>query len=132
MVQGKNRIPSYGMQSDIYHSNIHRNADVCKLIAISRNWNATGKKQNQENSAFIYTIKEIHVDARFDITKNKGFWLLRNDEKEIDDTDWSVPTEPNNPNLLAIVTGCASCPMPSNWNDERVFIREWSNAFFLW
>ena len=72
----------------------------------------------------MYTIKEIHVDARFDIIENKGFWLLGN-EKEINNADWSIPMEPNNPNLLAIVTGCASCPMPSDWNAEPVFIREW-------
>ena len=70
-------------------------------------------------------IHEIHVDARFDVVKNKGFWLLGNDEKEINSADWFQPEEgfvidtkqPNNPNLLAIRTGCTSYP--------GLFIREW-------
>ena len=66
-----------------------------------RHWNAT------EIANRIY---EIYVDARFDIVKNKGFWLLDNDEKEIDDVDWFKPErfqigakQPSNPNLLAII-----------------------------
>ena len=66
-----------------------------------RHWNAT---------EIAKRIHEIHVDARFDIVKNKGFWLLGNGEKEIDDADWFKPEgihinakQPSNPNLLAII-----------------------------
>ena len=62
----------------------------------------------------------MHVDARFDIIENKGFWLNGKTEKEIDDVDWLIPDaesnspkpkQPYNPNLLALIIGCLSCPM---------------------
>ena len=72
-------------------------------------------------------VNEIHANARFDIIKNKGFWL--NGEQEIEDDDWHNPKQesfiynphqPNNPNYLAVVTGCSGCIMSGA--DEKVFI----------
>ena len=74
-------------------------------------------------------VNEIHANARFDIIKNKGFWL--NGEQEIEDDDWHNPKQesfiynphqPNNPNYLAVVTGCSGCIMSGA--DEKIFIRK--------
>ena len=76
-------------------------------------------------------VNEIHANARFDIIKNKGFWFKRNHEQEIEDDDWHNPKQesfiynphqPNNPNYLAVVTGCSGCVMSGA--DIKVFIRK--------
>ena len=76
-----------------------------------------------------FIVNEIHANARFDIIQNKGFWINENGEQEIDEDDWFnprqesyfyQPKQPNNPNYLAVVTGCTGCRM--NGTYEGVFI----------
>ena len=76
-----------------------------------------------------FIVNEIHANARFDVIQNKGFWINENGEQEIDKDDWFnprqesyfyQPKQPNNPNYLAIVTGCTGCRM--NGTYEGVFI----------
>ena len=116
---------------------MHKNT-VTVLLKNSIRFSGPANSQSESNKTRLdfeellqrtVIIDEMHVDARFDIIKNKGFWLNDNNEKEIDDVDWFIPdasdahnpypTQPYNPNLLALTTGCSSCG-----RDEKVHIRK--------
>ena len=111
---------------------------VTVLLKNSKRFSGPANSQSESNKTRLdfeellqrtVIIDEMHVDARFDIIKNKGFWLSDNNVKEIDDVDWFIPdasdaynpypTQPYNPNLFALTTGCSSCG-----RDEKVHIRK--------
>ena len=115
----------------------HKNT-VTVLLKNSIRFSVPANSQSEPNKTRLdfaellqrtFIIDEMHVDARFDIIKNKGFWLNDNNEKEIDNVDWFTPdasdahnpyaTQPYNPNLLTLTTGCSSCG-----RDEKVHIRK--------